>query len=659
MNEQNYTVAVDFGTTNSYFCKCPVDQLSPVGVDFGFGRDGMPTAILYRQGKSPLIGNWALHEYGEATPAERATYQLRTQFKPDIAAGGSASRHAEDFLITVLLEAEHKHIALLPESCQVIFGVPSESDVQFKQAITGLAQSTGFGKIRTVDEPKGALLYHLWHKDFSPSEAQQGVLVIDFGGGTCDFALMRNLEVLHSWGDMELGGRLFDDLFYQWFVEQNPEAVGAIEQAGDFYYVYAYLCREAKEFFSLTMARDRSETVNKSIGRYGTLKGMTWQAFTERASVYQPSQALNQYLEDVGIKIDRLSQGQPMDLIGWFKTCLKEGLDSVDQDQAPIGRVILAGGSSQWAFVFDTITEIIGCQGAHLMRSDRPYAAISEGLAILPALQQSFDAIRTNLRKDLPVFSQKRIGPLIKKTTDTYAAEIAADVTVELFDGKIRPILEAFRKQGGTVASLKHRTALDVEAFDGPLRAIVAQRADLLKTGLTDRVKAEFSRWLASYSLSVPEASLSEGKGFSVDDDLLERHMPDLYGDIVETVGWFVVTVAAGIGASISGGGGIALITSGPLGWLVGAVLAGVAAVLAVSYGKTRAKELAENWTTPAWVAKRVLTDRKIARAREQFHAQIRDQLSAQCTSLHREFQKRISDIAEQQIEALSEITQL
>ncbi|NQV32000.1 MAG: Hsp70 family protein [Phycisphaeraceae bacterium] len=659
MNEQNYTVAVDFGTTNSYFCKCPEDQLSPVGVDFGFGRDGMPTAILYREGKSPLIGSWALHEYGEATPKERATYQLRTQFKPDIAAGGSASRHAEDFLMTVLLEAEKKHIALLPESSQAIFGVPSESGLEFKQAIAGIAQSTGFGQIRTVDEPKGALLYHLWHKDISPSEAQQGVLVIDFGGGTCDFALMRNLEVLHSWGDMELGGRLFDDLFYQWFVDQNPQAIEAIDQAGDFYYVYAYLCREAKEFFSLTMARDRSETVNKSIGRYGTLKGMTWQIFTERASAYQPSEALHRYLEDVGIRIDRLSQGQPIDLIDWFQTCLTEGLASVDQNQSPIGRVILAGGSSQWPFVFDTITETLGCRGARLMRSDRPYAAISEGLAILPALQHSFDTIRTNLRNDLPGFCQDRIGPLIKKITDTYAAEIAADVTVELFDGKIRPVLEAFRKQGGTVASLKQRTALDVEAFDAPLRAIVAQRADLLKTGLTDKVKAEFAQWLGSYNLSVPEAALSDGQGFSVDDTLLERHMPDLYGDIVETVGWFVVTVVAGIGGSISGGGGMVLIYSGPVGWLIGAILAGIVAVLAVSYGKTRAKQLAENWTTPAWVAKRVLTDHKIAKAREQFHAKINDQLSAQCVGLHREFQERISDIAEQQIEALSEITQL
>ena len=77
-------LAIDFGTTNSYFCKCPVDQISPVGVDFGSGRDGIPSAILYRRDKEPLVGNPALHEYGESSNEEREYYRLCTQFKPDI-----------------------------------------------------------------------------------------------------------------------------------------------------------------------------------------------------------------------------------------------------------------------------------------------------------------------------------------------------------------------------------------------------------------------------------------------------------------------------------------------------------------------------------------------------------------------------------------------
>ena len=64
-------LAIDFGTTNTYFSKCPADQISPVGVDFGTGRDGLPTAILYRGEHEPLVGEPALHEYGEASDVER------------------------------------------------------------------------------------------------------------------------------------------------------------------------------------------------------------------------------------------------------------------------------------------------------------------------------------------------------------------------------------------------------------------------------------------------------------------------------------------------------------------------------------------------------------------------------------------------------------
>ena len=653
-------IAVDFGTTNSYFCKCPSRQLSPVGVDFGGGRDGIPTAILYRQSRPALIGNWALHEYGEATAEEKQSYQLVAQFKPDLAVSEQARTHAVDFLRAIVTKARNQHIALAPAESQVIFGVPSEADEAYKQTLQQVALQAGYGDVRVVDEPKGALLYHLWHKDFSPSEAREGVLVIDFGGGTCDFAFMRDLEVRHSWGDMALGGRLFDDLFYQWFAEQNPDCLAEIERASDFYYVYAYLCREAKEFFSLTMARDRRESVNKSIGRYGSLRGMTWTGFVERARHYHPSGALLKHLEDLGVSAAGLgvSDGE-RDLLDWFKRSLEEGLQSQTGRDSGIGRVILAGGSSQWPFVADIVTECLGVDPGKLMRSDRPYAAISEGLAILPALQETFGTLRANLRRDVPRFCEEQIKPMLRQVTDTYAAEIAADVTYELFDQRIRPQLEAFRVEGGSVSDLKQRTSAEVEAFETQLRAIVEKRSQHLRTGLPERVRALFAQWLMSFGLSVPEDALSGECDVLVRDGLLDEHLPDLYGGIVEAVGWFVIAGVASFGAAIGGGAGTALILSGPLGWLVGGVLTGVIALLGVRYGKDRAKALAETWVAPTWLTKRVLSEAKIAKSRDQFQQDIRGRLQKQCMALHAEFQSRIAQVAEQQIEALSEITQL
>ncbi|HQK24816.1 MAG TPA: hypothetical protein PK393_04775, partial [Synergistaceae bacterium] len=84
-------LAVDFGTATTYLCKCPGDQLSPQGVLLGGEKDGVATALLYRQGREPLVGDEALAEFGEATERERRGYELRAQFKPDIARGRDAA----------------------------------------------------------------------------------------------------------------------------------------------------------------------------------------------------------------------------------------------------------------------------------------------------------------------------------------------------------------------------------------------------------------------------------------------------------------------------------------------------------------------------------------------------------------------------------------
>ncbi|MCU0913203.1 MAG: Hsp70 family protein [Planctomycetes bacterium] len=671
-------LAIDFGTTNTYFCKCPADQISPVGIDFGSGRDGLPTAILYREGREPLVGEPALHEYGEASPEERRGYQLRTQFKPDIVDSDEAARAATDFLRTVVQQAQRQHITLDPTKHDVICGVPSEADVRFRSRLEQIAATAGYGEIRLLDEPKGALLHHLWHKDFSPEEARRGILVIDFGGGTCDFAFLQSLQVTHSWGDMELGGRLFDDLFFQWFLAQNPPALAAMEQAGDTYYVHSYLCREVKEFFSLTMARDRFERINKSVGRYGSLRAMDWPGFLERAQRYVPSPAFVRHMEDMGLRrtqdpgrktedpsVGRLeaasrSPQAAVDLIDWFRTTLSHGLTEKAIDTRAISRVILAGGSSQWPFVADVVAEALGVERSRLMRSDRPYAVIAQGLSILPALQGRFDQTRAQLRNDLPQFCRTRVRPLVEKVTDSYVAGVAADVTSELFDQVIRPTLEDFRLRGGSVKSLRDGISAQVRANEPRLREIIEGRMHTLRLGLPGQLNELLRDWFGSYGLSVGDRPIEEAQRTPAGQEWVQPSTPDLYGGIMEAVGWFVVAMAATVGASLSGGGGIALLAfAGPAGLIVGAVIGAIVAFLAIRHGTARARELADSWNAPPWVVKNVLRPSRIASMRNEFQQRLQDTLRRETVALQDQLESRIREITEKQIEGLSEITQL
>lgn len=297
-------LAVDFGTTRTYFSKCPEDELLPTGVDFGDGHNGLATAILYRiqfgAGKPPLIGQAALDEFGEATPAQRRGYSLRAQFKPEIAHSGEASRSAVDFLSGALELAQAERLDVDPTKRHVVFGVPAQARDDYRSALARAAKQAGYGEITMVEEPVGALRYHLHHKDLRVTDAQRGLLVVDFGGGTCDFAFLRRGRVQHSWGDNQLGGRLFDDLFFQWLLDENPGVLELLERDGTEYFVHSYLCRQIKEHFSRCMNRTTSEPVSKAIAQYGSIGNMTWEAFIARARDYTPSETLTRFVTVMG-----------------------------------------------------------------------------------------------------------------------------------------------------------------------------------------------------------------------------------------------------------------------------------------------------------------------------------------------------------------------
>ncbi len=653
-------LALDFGTTNSYYCKCPRDQTSPMGVDFRQGRDGLATAILYRKGRPPLVGYEAIEEYGEATVEERAGYDLRTHFKPDIATDGKAREFAADYLRVVAQQAELTHIDLGLGERQVIIGIPSEAKKSFKSALTRIAREAGYGEVTLVDEPKGALLHHLCHKDISPGQAQQGVLVVDFGGGTCDFAFMIRLAVRHSWGNMDLGGRLFDDLFFQWFAEQNPAAVESMEREGTTFFVHACLCREIKEAFSRTMARDRSETVNKAVRHYGSIRGMTWDAFIERAGAYTPSPTFSEQIAHTGSKASGFAKRSesPIDLLEWFKRVLKDGFRKGGVPKEDVRLVILAGGSSQWPFVPDILADVLMLDAAAIVRSDRPYVAISEGLAILPALQRKLGETQRDLRSKEPEFFKTELRPLIDKATDQAASGIASDVTSQLFDNQIRPILDRFRKEGGTVASLKERVSLAAKAFEPKLKELVEHRMSDLQSGLPPLVSSRVKKWLGHHGVA------SEDTVVAVDDigarpDALGVELPGFYSEIIDTIGWFAGALMSGIVAMVCGGGGMAILVSGPIGWIIGLIIGVIVAALTVMYGVEQAKKMAEQWKAPGWIIRRALTDGRIAETRKKLRADVKSTASKQLAPLRDKIGKQVREHVDQVIRDRSEISRM
>ncbi|MCD6261843.1 MAG: hypothetical protein J7J52_02315 [Deltaproteobacteria bacterium] len=651
-------LGVDFGTTNTYFSICPCDELLPQGVDFeGRGRDGLSTAVLYRNDEIFLIGDKAIEEFSDASSEERRSFSLMMQFKPDISKSEKAKKAAVDFLSSVIRYSEKTGIFIAPEEMKVVFGVPSDASEGFKTVLREVVRKAGYGETELLDESTAALIHHVAQREIPASTIFSPGLVIDFGGGTCDFTIMDNGEDKYSWGDFYLGGRLFDDLFFQWFLDQNPSAGKRLKRDRSEEFFLFSICKDAKEYFSRTMERNRSEVVHKRMWEYGRLEDITWDIFLKRAKSYRPSDVLLDFWLKAGMSLPELFRSdKSIDLIEWFRSKLKEGLEKDGIDKKDLRYLILTGGSSQWPFVKDIVGKELGHIGIHIVRSTRPYAAVAKGLSVLFALKNRFVKIKDKIEKNRPEFIENEIEPYMIEYMDKTAGNISREIVMELFDKRIRPVITEFRQSKGDLSlkDLEGRIVRQAENFAPIAERIVKEKVEIFSRVLLDDVVEKTRAWLEEYRMDVDKERVGEREGIETGNWTI-LDLPDPVEDYL----WFgslITSAVSGVLASVvCGGSGVALVASGPLGIVVGAVAGGVAGLMAARYGADRLKEVALH----RWLRKLILSDKVILSMREKFYEEFKNRLNEQLNGVKGGLRQDLEKIVDAQIKALSYICQL
>jgi len=431
---------------------------------------------------------------------------------------------------------------------RVIFGFPCEANTKWCEALKQAAAEAGFGNIELLEEPKGALLSDLGSGLFNLSDVMQGYLVVDFGGGTCDFAFFRNGEILHAWGDMHLGGRLFDDLFYQWFREQNPNEAEKIEREGNDFYVMTLECREFKEWFSETVGSDPDfANGKKKLGAMtnGHITGLSKEEFLRRAKKYTPSEAFRNILERLGQRLpDKLSTGKPVDLIAWFQESLQSGLNEKGLSSRSVKVISLAGGSSRWFFVKEHCCQILGNK-EYLFQSPRPYAAISEGLAKYPATIRKFDETRRRIIEEKPKFLRNGIIPHVMSELEAWKDKIVDDYIIDdIFDGAVKPVLEEFRNKGGTLGSLQAKIQNAIGSRESFLKDKIEKSGSQTMKNIADTASLATKKWLCQFDLKIEDIGVS-----TVEGRLDPIKIPISLNNFMTAMGVIIATIASnGIG---------------------------------------------------------------------------------------------------------------
>jgi hypothetical protein len=194
------------------------------------GDPNIPTAVLYRPDGSVAIGNEALAEAADVRLVNREFkidlgkfapgVQTRRRFKTALDVDKSATQLADEFLYEV-----QKHVKRwlsthgIGECRNVVVAEPLSMHTEevspewltnyranVRQVLEGKRVLSQNGvAVRFIPEPFAAFQYYRYgiRHPLVAQKAQMNVLVIDFGGGTCDVCIIETTKE----GDISGGGR--------------------------------------------------------------------------------------------------------------------------------------------------------------------------------------------------------------------------------------------------------------------------------------------------------------------------------------------------------------------------------------------------------------------------------------------------------------------
>ncbi|MDO5376715.1 MAG: Hsp70 family protein [Clostridia bacterium] len=591
-----------------------------LGFDLGDGE----SAVALLDGEStveprmlPLVGRVSILSaggtrdgrivVGEDANVLSGAQDARVRFKSRYLTDPDAPAAVRAFAQGVMAEIMRAEPALMAEVSRTVVGCPAGWGDGRREQYAALMESAGFPNVCIVPEPRAAFLYarHARGLRVDPALMQASAVVIDIGSSTTDFAYIvdGHQQNLSLFGDTNLGGGVLDELILNRSVKESPDR------------------RELERVFAESPAwRSYCELEARRLKERYFADEQKWQEESLCAPLvvcYDKTLMLELRLnaEIVGDIVR-----QSVAALGGrsFIGCLDDALRAAKEVSraCPPQVVILTGGASRMAFFREACREAFS--DALLVLCPEPECSIARGLAYAGRVDERLAVFR---REVASIAKGERLSAAVNASVYTLYRPLAG----VLYEAAVESAVSAVGlwRRGGVPT---------IEELDGVLEEDF--RRALLSGDVQARIRGPVSAW-ADELMHTLEGELSElcvrcgvpPEKMSLGATKIDAQLSGVRIPLTDAMGMDVVSgllgvVLAAVGASVCGGGGVALVAAGPLGVVAGAA----AGVLLALLGKSGVEKAMRKAKLPGFM-RLLVTDgavrRGLARHREEIERSI------------------------------------
>lgn len=390
---------IDFGTTNSAISVAKTG-MTPRLISFANGKNTMPTAVFYPEGRSslPLFGDDAVSAYTTGTPG-RFMRSMKRVLGSGLMSSGTVingtfvkfDKILGQFVEHLKNQAENSCGETLDD---VVMGRPvhfcnnnPSGDGKAQQVLENIARSVGFKNVAFQFEPIAAAYAH-------EVQLQRECIacVVDIGGGTSDFTIIKigpNLknkmnrtdDILASTGT-RIGGNDFDkDLSLKCFMPSFglgtlgggkskydkilPLATSPYHTLSKWNEINAMYVQKEKNYIKkMLYSAQEPEKVKRLLELVEKEKGHTLLSAVEKAKMQLSSSdqvgvTLKFISDNPKIFVERCDFESSMQTdINYISASLDECINQAQIDANDIQMVILTGGSTEIPLIQDTVQNI-------------------------------------------------------------------------------------------------------------------------------------------------------------------------------------------------------------------------------------------------------------------------------------------------------------